>query len=190
MSYQELLREKAAQVCAKCSAAGISQPFYRMTSEYSINFSWQHDGKNHTLTLYYKAKQQSWKPVANTEWLKQAILPVLQPLFGQLSKQTSQTLAEISSAPTQEQRLQAYFANALACLALLTPFANDNIDFSIICQRTRESIRMVLDDPACPSFNCKALLAALDTPDTSDYHQAKEYLTRCLTLCNINNAVN
>ena len=190
MSYQELLREKATQVCARCSARGIPQPLYRLASEYSVNFSWQQGGENHTLALYYNAKQQSWKPVANTEWLKQAILPVLQPLFEQPTTQTSPTLTEISSAPTREQRLQVYFANALACLALLTPFANDNIDFSVICQCTRESIRMVLNDPACSSLNCASLLAALDASDTSDYRQAKEYLIRCLALCNINNAVN
>ncbi len=190
MSYQELLREKAAQVCAQCTTTGISQPLYRIASEYSVNFSWQHEGKNHTLALYYNVKLQSWKPVAHTEWLKQAILPVLEPLFGYPVPQASPTPMETSLAPTQGQRLQAYFANALKCIELLAPFAHDNIDFSIICQQTRKAIQMVLNDPAFSYLNCTALLSFLDVPDTSDFYQAKEYFSRCLTLCNINTAAN
>lgn len=188
MSYQELLREKAVQVCERCAAAGIPQPLYHFASEYSVNFSWQHEGKKHTLALYYNTKQQSWKPVANTEWLKQVIVPVIQPLFGQHSTKTTLSLTETSPAPTQEHRVQAYFADALACLSLLTPFANDNIDFSIICQRTRESVRMILSDPTLSHFDRTALSALLDTPDTTNFSGAKEYLTQCLTLCHINNA--
>ena len=190
MSYQELLQKKAIQVCERCASAGVPQPLYYFASEYSINFSWQHEGKKHTLALYYNTKQQSWKPVANTAWLKQVIVPVIQPLFGQHSTKATPSLTETSPAPTQEHRVQAYFADALACLSLLTPFANDNIDFSIICQRTRESVQMVLNDPIFSHLNRAALSVALDTPDTSDFHQAKEYLSQCLTLCNINNAVN
>lgn len=187
MSYEKLLRGKAAQICVRCAAMGISQPFYRIASEYAVNFSWWYEGKNHTLALYYNAKRQSWKLVAHTEWLKQTILPVLQPLFGQPATQASPTLVETPSASSQEQKLQAYFAEALACLELLTPFAHDNIDFSIICQRTRESVRMILNDPAFSHLSDTGLLTVLDAPDTSDFYQAKEYLTRCLTLCNMNN---
>ncbi len=190
MSYQELLREKAIEVCERCTSAEVPQPLYHIASEYSVNFSWQHEGKNHTLALYYNAKQQSWKLVANTDWMKQVIVPVIQPLFGQQSTKATPSLTEISPAPTRENIVQAYFADALACLSLLAPFANDNIDFSIICQRTKESVRMVLNDPALTDFDRDALSAALDVPNTINFIEAKEYFTRCLTLCNINNAVN
>ncbi len=149
-------------------------------------FSWQYEGKRHILALYYNTKQQSWKPVANTEWLKQVVLPLIQPLFEQQPVKATLPMPGVSADPVQEAALQAYFADALTCLTLLESFANDNIDFSIICQRTRGSVRMILNDPMFTHLNRAALSAALDTPDTADFYQAKEYLSRCLTLCNIN----
>lgn len=186
MSYQELLREKAALVCERCKEVGIPQPLYRLASEYSVNFSWRHEGKDHTLALYYNAKQQRWKPVAQTEWLQQIILPTLQPLF----ERSLQMGNRSPMMATQEQQLQAHFANALACFELLAPFAQDNIDFSILCQRVKEAIRGILGDPTLVPFHHSSLLATLEEPDVPDFSQAKEYLSRCLTLCNMNNPVN
>lgn len=201
MIYQELLREKAIQVCERCNLAGLSQPFYYITSEYSVNFSWQFEGKKHTLALYYKARQQSWMPVPNSAWLRQFVLPVLQPLFEQRPIKEAPSSPRTSTDPVQEPRsqanfrdpvqeltLQTYFADALACLSLLEPFASDNIDFSIICQRTKASVKMILNNSVFSEINRTALSTVLDIPDSTDFYQAKEYLTRCLILCNINNA--
>ncbi|HEU5377498.1 MAG TPA: hypothetical protein VFV38_18910 [Ktedonobacteraceae bacterium] len=174
MSYQELLREKAAQVCERCKEVGIPQPFYRLASEYSVNFSWRHEGKTHPLALYYNAKQQSWKPVAQTEWLQQIILPALQPLFERSLQMEKVPLI----VATQEQRLQAHFADALACFELLVPFAQDNIDFSILCQRVREAVRGILSDPILIPFHRSSLVATLEEPDVPDFSQAKEYLAK------------
>jgi len=202
VNYQELLREKAIQVCERCASAGLSQPLYHIASVYSVNFSWQFEGKKHTLALYYKAKEQSWTSVPNSTWLRQVVLPMLQPLFEQGSiKEGPSSLGRLvdpvhepaSQAhfrdPAQELTLQTYFVDALACLSLLEPFASDNIDFSIIYQRTKASVKMILNNLALSDLNRTALSTVLDIPDTTDFYQAKEYLTQCLTLCNINNAV-
>ena len=85
---------------------------------------------------------------------------------------------------------QVYFKDALTCLSLLAPFSHDNIDFSAICDRTREAVKRVLSDPTFSHIDQAMLQVAIDTPNKSDFSGAKEYLTQCLTLCNINNAVN
>lgn len=191
MSNQELLREKANLVCERCASAGLPQPFPHITSDFAVNFTWWFEGRTHTLSLYYKQKHQSWTLVSNTDWLVNAVEPAIRPLFGQQQSKRFPSQAQEATKPDRTEQapeLQAYFAHALTCLSLLEPFANDNIDFSIICQRTRESVRMILSDPTPSHLDRTALSALLDTPDTTNFSGAKEYLTQCLTLCHINNA--
>lgn len=193
MSNQELLREKADLVCERCTSTGLPRPFIRIASDFAVNFIWGHEGRTHTLSLYYNQKHHSWKLVSNTDWLRSVVEPVIQPLFGQKQSRIipSQAQALVKPDWTEEApRLQEYFAHAFTCLSLLEPFANDNIDFSIICQRTREAVKTVLRDPTLPQLDHQALSEALEMPDSTYFYEAKEYLSQCLTLCNINNAVN
>lgn len=193
MSNQELLREKADLVCEQCALAQLPQPFPNIASDFAVNFTWRLDGKSHTLSLYYKQKHQSWTLDSNSDWLRNVVEPVIRPLFGQQQSKPVPTQAQMPTKPDrtdQVSNLQAYFVHALTCLSLLEPFANDNIDFSIICQCTREAIEMVLSVSLLSNPDRQLLEEAFATPDTVHFTEAKEYLTRCLTLCHINNAVN
>ncbi len=193
MSNQELLREKAELVCERCTSADLPQPLFRIASDFAVNFTWMLEGSTHTLSLYHNQKHQSWKSISNTDWLRNVVEPVIQPLFEQQQSRMIPTQTQAIAKPDRTERtsrLQAYFADAFTCLSLLEPFANDNIDFSIICHRTREAVKMVLTDPIRSQLDHQALSEALEMPDTTHFSEAKEYLIRCLTLCHINNAVN
>ena len=193
MSNQELLREKADLVCERCTSAGLPQPLFRIASDFAVNFTWRLEGSAHTLSLYYNQKHQTWKPISNSDWLRSVVEPVIQPLFGQQQSRIHPTQTQAFAKPDrteQAPKVQAYFADALTCVSLLEPFANDNIDFSIICQRTREAVKMVLSDPLLTLLDRQALSESLELPDTTHFSEAKEYFIQCLTLCHINNAVN
>lgn len=161
MSNQELLREKAILICEHCVAVGLPQPMYRIVSDYAVNFFWQHEGKKHTLSLYYP----SWKTTSNSDWGKQVIEPAIQALFGQ--KPVTEQASTVARLAEREQPFapptpHVYFKNALESLALLTPFAHDNVDFSILCEQTREAVKMVLSDSTFSYLNQVALHMALD----------------------------
>lgn len=193
MSNQELLREKAELICERCTSAGLPQPLFQIASDFAVNFTWRLEGSTHTLSLYYNQKHRSWKSISNTDWLRNVVEPVIQTLFEQQQSRIVPTQPQAITKPDrteQAPRLQAYFADAFICLSLLEPFVNDNIDFSIICHRTREAVRMVLSDPIPSQLDHQALSEALEMPDKTHFSDAKEYFIRCLTLCHINNAVN
>src|SRR5437588_13062390 len=103
MSNRELLREKADLVCEHCASVGLPQPFTRIISDFAVSFAWWHEGKTHTLSLYYKQKHQKWTLVSNSDWLRNVVEPVIQPLFGQ--KQSNPFPSE-----AQAPKLQAYFS--------------------------------------------------------------------------------
>lgn len=192
MSHQELLRAKALEICERCADADLPVPSYSIKTDYQVNFVWHLEGK-HTLALYYKSSPQRWTLLPNTDWLKNVVLPVIAPLCEQVgqapikapsSAPPGSSLPAPASLPVEQ--IQAYFAEALSCLSLLAPFTSDNVDCSILCQRTREALRHILADPACSHLDQAALNAAITIPDSVNFYTAKEYLTRCLTLCNIN----
>lgn len=190
---KELLREKALLLCSHCTSVGLPVPQFQIVSERAVNFIWRNEVKKHILALYYRSASQHWTLVASTDWVRQVILPLVQPLFEQT--QIPESLPSLSSNGEQKRIFaspspQRYFAEAIACFSLLAPFAQDNIDFSIIYEQTRQAIGAVLNDSAFSDLNQAALQVALDLHNTSTFPEAKEYLTRCLTLCNINNVVN
>ena len=190
MSNEEILRAKAIQLCERCASAGLPQPLYRIVSDYSIDFTFWYEGRSQTLSLYYKPKNQQWTAVPKTDWLRRVVAPVIQPIFEHSSAGLSALPAIESAGPVRAVAREAYFAEALTCLSLLEPFADDNIDFSIICQRTRESVRNILNDSTFSQLDHAALSEALAKPNTPNFWDAKEYLIQCLTLCHISNVVN
>lgn len=192
MGNQELLREKALLIINHCAAVNLPIPQYQVLSEYAVNFLWYYEGKKHILSLYYKPNLQCWKLNANTAWGKQVIMPSVQPLFEevQAAKPLQQPSQFTNKQFTKPSTPEAHFSDALASLALLTPFAHDNIDFSIICEQTRYAISKTLNDPTFASLNREALLTAIEHPNSTNFLEAKEYLIRCLTLCHISNVVN
>ena len=192
MSNQELLREKALLIINHCAAIGLPIPQYQIVSEYAVNFLWHYEGRKHVLSLYYKANPQRWTFTANTDWGKQVIIPSVQSLLEQ-EQTANHSQPPSQSTNTQNARpltLQAYFSDAIASLTLLTPFAHDNIDFSIICEQTRQAVRGILNDADFASLSREALLTAIERPNSTNFLEAKEYLTQCLTLCNMNNVIN
>jgi len=190
MSNQELLQTKAEQICACCAEVGLPQPVVRIVSDYAVNLIWHHEGKNHTLSLNWSPNHQKWTPVPNTDWLKQEVMPAIASMLGASTAQpvfpirTQQKTAELTET---EHLLQLYFADACDSLKRLEPFAQDNVDCRIVCRRAREALERILDDPACTHLDRVALLSLCSRPDRSDFSGAKEYLTQCLTLCNIIN---
>lgn len=191
MSNQELLREKAILVCDHCGKVGLPLPQYRIIPEYQVNFIWRYEGSQHTASLYCNSKQE-WKIKVNTDWGKQVILPALQPLFGlsQAEKPVQRPVSEIERKQSSTSSTpEIYFSDAVACLSLLAPFSHDNIDFSIICEKARQAVIQTLHDPAFAYLKREALQLAIESPNRTNFLEAKEYLTLCLTLCKINSSV-
>lgn len=193
MSYQDLLRAKALEICEECATKGLPQPRFALIEQsYLINFTWFHEGKKQILSLYYKPTCRSWTLSPKSDWLKRVITPAIESLC--LSPAVDITATSTSSAGnlsgSPSASVQAYFADALSCLDLLRPFAVDNVDCSIICQLTRRAVECILSDPVCSSLNRADLVVCIGLPDATDFFLAKEYLKQCLTLCHISNVVN
>lgn len=193
MNYQGLLRAKAFEVCDLCTAKGLPKPtFVLVEQNYLINFTWLHEGKKQMLSLYYKPTRQSWTLFSKSDWLKSVVIPIIEPLCQSASIGTA--VAPASSACTlpdlPHTGIQAYFEDALSCLELLSPFAADNVDCSIICQLTRRAAKYILSDPACSYLDQTTLATHIELPDSTDFSAAKEYLNQCLTLCHMSNAAN
>jgi len=186
VSNCDLLREKAIQLCDYCRTVGLPRPQCKIVSEYAVNFIWRNEGTRHVLSLYYKSDHQRWTPHPNTDWLKKVIYPQLQPFFEQV--QVSSPL-EVASSIANKDALRMYFAEALDCLSRLELFAHENINFSIICQLTKEAIKTILRD-GFSYLDCESLTAMAEIPCSPSFSAAKEYLSQCLTLCHINKPFN
>jgi|GEM_PF-1511541 hypothetical protein len=190
MSNQELLQTKAEQISACCAEVGLAQPVIRIVSEYAVNLIWHHEGQNHTLSLSWSPNRQKWTPVPNTDWLKQEVMPAIASIVGVSTSRTvlpTKTQKKVTEDTATEHLLRLYFADARDSLKQLEPFAQDNVDCRIVCRRAKEALERILDDPACTHLDRVALLSLCSRPDRSDFSGAKEYLTQCLTLCNIIN---
>jgi len=191
MNYQELLRTKALEICEQCAAQGLPKPTFMLIKQsYLVNFTWFHEGKKHILSLYYKPTRQSWTLSPKSDWLKNVVIPVVEPLCASPAASPKETPASSTNNPSALPNIkaQAYFEDARSCLELLRPFATDNVDCSLICQLTRRAVECILSDPACSSLDQVALAACINLPDSPDFFIAKEYLNRCLTLCRISSA--
>ena len=191
MSSRELLGEKARQISESCKNANLPEPQIRITTDNSVDLTWQYEGTRHTLSLYYSSKNKRWTPQPKTEWLKQMVSPVIMALFEpQTLSQPSLAIAS-PTLPVKGLTLQTYFAEALACVALLEPYAHENVDCSIICRKAKEAVQALLNESVFSNLDYSALKDMLVQPDVTGFSVAKEFLTRCMTLCNpINKAAN
>ncbi len=74
---------------------------------------------------------------------------------------------------------------ALESLSILSPFAKEYIDFSVIGEQAKKGLQRVLNDPQWTSVDRSSLVAALEISLSPDYSTVKEYLFQCLTLCHL-----
>jgi len=181
MSNYELLREKAIQVCERCKTNGLPQPQFSVVSDYSVNLKWHNEGTIHTLAIAYSPKRQRWTLSPNSDWLKNVVCPLIQAVIDSHRSEPS-SLSETSAAFDPHN----YFIQAQESLNILEPYANENVDCSIICELTRAAVNAVLRDLASLSLDQPALLAVIGMPNTTNFFAAKEYFTRCLNLCTRN----
>jgi hypothetical protein len=117
-------------------------------------------------------------------------MPIVEPLCSSSVSPLVAEAAPYNSVSAPSDSIQIYFEEALACLEVLRPFADDNVDCSIICRFTRKAVEYILLDPTCSHLDQTALTAVVDLPMSTKFFDAKEYLNRCLTLCHISNVVN
>ena len=178
------LEEKAIEVSHYFNSVGYLHT-YRLI-EYGINFLLLNAGSEHTLTLSYSPKKKRSTAYSVNEWVEDAVIPLLQPLLG--GKATSAKKQETNTTSGYVHKAfspKIHFVEALACLSILAPFQDENIDFSIICDFAQRGIRLVLNDPRCAHLDQLSLQEVLGQPSRSDFYNAKEYLFQCLTRCNI-----
>jgi hypothetical protein len=186
MSNYDLLKGKAIQICERCKANGLTQPQFSVVSEYRVNFIWLKEGKRHTLSLDYKPSRQRWTLTSNSDWLKSVICPLIQPLVD-VPPSPIPSLSETHALKVQNVEPRQYFTQAQESVHILEPYANENVDCSIICELTKVAARAALSDVANISLNRPALMTAIDKPNSPDFFVAKEYFITCLTLCTSNN---
>lgn len=186
-TIQKLLREKAREIQNylmeqkyQCSAKLIS---------YGINFTIYLAGRYATFTLYYKPAKARWTSYTQDEWAQSEILPRIDKLLGQRSATKPNDIASHITEPTENTQSSInavfHFKAALECFNMLEPFAEEYIDFSIICEQAKHSIKQFIADSRFKHLNKPALQAMLTIPPSSDFTAAKEYLSQCLTLCQI-----
>jgi hypothetical protein len=182
---QEILQNKALEIEQHLTASDYSCRYTLIQN--GINFTVFLVGRDAKFTIYYKPTKDIWSFYSVDEWANSEIQPRLKILPG---LQTTRVFKKNSCIEQVERQgsisgPSLYFEPALECFHLLQPFAAEYIDFSIICEQTRIGIKSILDDPRYTHFDQRALQAALVTPSSFDFTNAKEYLTQCLTLCNI-----
>jgi len=182
---KEKLEEKAIEVSHYLNLVGYLHT-YRLIG-YGINFSLLFVGREHTLTLSYSAKKKRWTPNAVNEWVVDVVIPLLQPLLsGTATSANRQETKAITPGDVHNAfSPKIHFVEALACLSILDPFREENIDFSIICDFAQRGIRLILHDHRCAHLDQLLLREVLGQPSQSDFYTAKEYLKRCLTACGV-----
>jgi len=188
----DLLYAKALEIDNYCAIHNFPTPLFLVKEQnWLVNFTWQHEGQKHVLSLYYKPTRQSWTLYANTSWLRSVVIPMLEPLCASSppAQKAAPTHFTTDFASLSNSRSEDYFEEALECCSLLSPFALDNVDCSILFQLTRLALKNILADPACAPLDRAGLTALLNVGDSTDFSSAKEYLDQCLILCRINNAV-
>lgn len=177
------LEDKAIEVSKQLTSMNILNSYKLI--DYGINFTLQYDGMKQVLTLSYSPNKNCWTPHSGNDWVKSAVIPVVQSL---LSGKTTSTRQQKSNTTACTQRVfsrEVYFVEALECLNILKPFAEEYIDFSVICDFAQRSVRLVLNDPRCTHVDRTSLVELLEKPLQSDFYNAKEYLFRCLMLCRL-----
>jgi len=177
------LEEKAIEVSKQLTSMSILHT-YRLV-DYGINFTLQYHGKKQVLTLSYSPNKNRWTPHSGNDWVKSAVIPVMQSLLSKDITSTKQQKANTTAYTHDVFPGEVYFAEALECLNILKPFAEEYIDFSVICDFAQRGVRLVLNDPRCTYVDRASLTEMLEQPLPSDFYDAKEYLFRCLMLCRL-----
>lgn len=180
---RKLIEEKATEVGHFLHTAGYIHT-YRLI-EYGVNFSLRYMGGEHTLTLSYSPKRRQWNPYSVNEWTQNVVIPLIQPLLGHSQWRASEPVVSPIRIAAATTIGVDHFAEASRCLQVLEPFANDNIDFSIICDFARRGVQRALNDPTFAYLDRASLQFLLDQPLQSDFIGAKEYFLLCQTQCSI-----
>lgn len=180
---EKSLEEKAIEVSKYLDSMNFLNT-YRLV-DYSINFTLQYNGKKQTLSLSYSPNKKRWTAYSSSGWIKNAIIPSVQPMLSEKVSSIGQKETSLAEYKYGVFSGEVYFAEAFACLDILEPFAEEYIDFSVICDFTQQGVRLVLNDPRCAYLDRTPLLEMLEQPLLIGFHAAKEYLYRCLTLCGV-----
>ncbi|SRR6266487_6487650 len=180
---KEKLEEKAIVVSNYLHSVDILHT-YRLL-QYSINFSLHQGWKEHILSLSYSPNKGQWKLYSVDEWVKRVIIPLVQPLLGKVPHVTNKQEVKSTKNVRGVFSRAVHFAEALTCLGILEPFAEEYIDFSVICDFAQRGVQLVLNDPRCAHLDRTPLLKILEQPPQSNFCAAKEYLFQCLTICGV-----
>lgn len=189
-SNREILLAVMRQVREICVANQLPPPLSRISNEYAVNFDWQIKGKKEALQLSYSPKRNQFTPTSNSDWIRNTVWPLLQPLLAsiELNSTTSKKPQVVKKSDDQifdPLQLASYFVSAVAALKILEPLSQDNVNFGIICERTKQAVSAVLADSASKNLDAKALTSQLEKPVQIDFNSAKEYLEECLSLCQL-----
>ncbi len=179
-----VLEEKAIAINQYLRSAGYANS-YRLI-EYGINFTLDYGGNEHILSIFYSPKRQRWSSHTVNEWVRDVILPKIQPLLVETRTTTSHKQSITLPIPaSQKSSTENYFSEALEGLRLLEPFAKENLDFSILYDLAQRGVMLVLKDRKLSHLDQQALQALLDQPSRTDFQAAKEYVVLCLSRCSI-----
>src|SRR3954454_19799878 len=154
------LEEKAIEVCKQLTSMSILHT-YRLV-DYGINFTLQYNGKKHILTLSYSPNKNRWTPHSGSDWVKSTVIPIVQSLLNGEATSTKQRKANATAHTHGAFSGEVYFAEALECLSILEPFAEEYIDFSIICDFAQRGVQLMLKEPRCAYLDRISLLELLE----------------------------
>lgn len=182
---QEILQNKAREIERYLTSSDYHCTYSLIQN--GINFMISLVGREARFTLYYKPTKGTWNFYSVDEWTKSEIQPKLNLMLGLQASEVSKHISSHEPVVHKESHSgpSLYFEAALECFRLLQPFAEEYIDFSIIYEQAKMSIKGILDDPRYAYFNRQALQSILVVPSSYDFTGAKEYLSQCLTLCQI-----
>ena len=179
---QQILMEKAREIRIYLAADGLVGVYHIIN--YGINLEIRHDGKKHVLMIAYSPKKQQWSARSDSNWVKTAIIPKIGPLLGNERSQVQHS-KQVAEQITNVLLETPFFAEANKCLLRLEPFADENIDCSIIYECTKRGLWLVLNDSQYAHLDRSTLEELLEYPVQPDFFTAKEYLLQCQTLCYI-----
>jgi hypothetical protein len=107
------------------------------------------------------------------------------PLLGETQPQISKQKASMTSNKQKIFSAEKYFEEAREYMHILEPFAEENIDFSVIFDFAQRGVRLTLNDPRLINLDRQPLFHMLEQSQQTDFIAAKEYLRQCLMVCGI-----
>ena len=184
-AYEQLLQQKANEISDRLAALDF-QCTYKVI-DYGINFTLYLAGRTAMITLYHSPKKGKWTFRSADEWANTEIKPKIEFWLDRKPATEQGSLAQLTVNTRLVKHVEAsdYFIGVLECFHILQVFAEEYIDFSIICEQAKISITHLLDDTRYTHLDKPALRTILTIPPSSDFITAKEYLSQCLRLCQI-----